>query len=300
VRLSEAIDALCIATRASGRSPRTLQSYREKLGHLVRFLGDPPVEAVTIDELRRFLAGQYDRGLSPFTIKTRVLAIKRLFNFLAAEGIRSDNPAERVKIPQPRRQVPKGIEWEDFIALLETTEAGSVIDVRDRAVILFLFDTGCRVGGLCGLRVDDLDLVHRRAVVCEKGNKTRFVFFQEPTARALAAWLEMRPQDRGSWLFTSFKGTHQQLTTSGVHHMLKRRGERGGCTGPVNAHAFRHGFARAYLTAGGDLGTLADILGHSTVEVTKSYYGIFTIDELQQKHDRHSPIARLGGCKNGE
>jgi site-specific recombinase XerD len=68
----------------------------------------------------------------------------------------------------------------------------------------------------------------------------------------------------------------------------------------LNAHAFRHGFARAYLTAGGDLGTLADILGHSTVEVTKSYYGIFTIDELQQKHDRHSPIARLGGCKNGE
>jgi len=74
--------------------------------------------------------------------------------------------------------------------------------------------------------------------------------------------------------------------------MLQRRAEQAGIEGAVNPHGFRHGFAKHYLLSGGDLGTLADILGHSSVEVTKTYYGIFTIQELQEKHRRHSPIAK--------
>jgi len=296
--LSEAIDALCIATRADGRSPRTVQSYREKLGHLAAFLGEVDVEAVTTGDLRRYVADQHDKGLSPFTVKTRVRALKRLFNFLEAEGVAEGNPAQRIKTPQPKRQKPKGLEWEDFVALLKTTEGGSVLDLRDRAVMLFLFDTGCRVGGLVGLKVGDVDLEQRRALVCEKGNKTRFVFFREETARALADWLEVRPQDRGDWLFTSFKSKYKRLTVSGVYHTLKRRGQGAGVEGPVNPHAFRHGFARHFLLSGGDLGTLADILGHSTVMVTKDYYGIFTVGELQRKHEQHSPIAKLRSGEN--
>ena len=72
-----------------------------------------------------------------------------------------------------------------------------MLDVRDRAVILMLFDTGCRVGGLCGLRVSDVDLERRRAVVTELGGKVRIVFFREETAEALEAWLAVWPQDRG-------------------------------------------------------------------------------------------------------
>lgn len=62
----------------------------------------------------------------------------------------------------------------------------------------------------------------------------------------------------------------------------------------------RPGFARSYLLSGGDPGTLADILGHSTVEVTRPYYGILTADELQRKHEQRSPIAKLGGGGNGK
>jgi len=258
--LSEAIRRLVVATKAEGRSPRTVGSYREKLGHLVRFLEDPHVEDVTIDDLRRFLAWQYEKGLSPFTIKSRVRAFKRLWNFCQAEGITESNPAARIRTPQPRREAPKGIAWGDFLALLETTQGGSVLDIRDRALILFLADSGCRVGGLCGLRVGDVDLEARRALVREKGEKSRLVFFQEPTAGALAAWLEIRPEDKGTWVFVSFKGGYERLTPSGVYNILAARGKRAGCKGPVNPHAFRHAFARAYLTRGGDLGTLSWVI----------------------------------------
>jgi len=125
------------------------------------------------------------------------------------------------------------MEWEDFIAVLKSTEGESVLDLRDRAVIRFPFDTGCRAGGLCGLQVDNVDLERHRAVVTEKGGKVRLVFFREETTQALAAWLAVCPQDRGPWLFVSFKGKYEWPIISGVYHMLKRRGEEARCTGPA-------------------------------------------------------------------
>jgi site-specific recombinase XerD len=296
--LSETIEELAIATRAEGRSPETVKAYREKLSYLVAFLGDVPIEEITVGDLRRYIAHLWDRELSPFTVKSRVRHLKRLFNFAQEEEMLKENPSQRIKTPSPRREKPKGIEWEDFIALLKSTEGGTLIDVRDRAVILFLFDTGCRVGGLVGLTVDDLDLERQQALVREKGNKTRFVFFEEETVRALEAWLEVRPQGQGPWLFVALNNQGDGLSDRGVYRMLRRRGEAAGCTGPVNPHAFRHGFARHYLMDGGDLGTLSDILGHSDVSVTKSFYGVFTTAELQEKHRQHSPISKLRSGEN--
>jgi integrase/recombinase XerC len=296
--LSEAIEELAIATRAEGRSPKTVKAYQEKLSYLVAFLGDVPIEDVTTSDLRRYIAHLWDRKLSPFTVKSRVRHLKRLFNFAQEEEIMKENPSKRIRTPAPRREKPKGIEWDDFIALLKTTEPGDLFDLRDRAIILFLFDTGCRVGGLASLTLENLDLEHQQALVSEKGNKTRFVFFEEETVRALEAWLKVRPQDQGPWLFVALNNQGEGLSDRGVYRMLRRRGKAAGCTGPVNPHAFRHGFARHYLMDGGDLGTLSDILGHSDVSVTKLFYGVFTTAELQKKHSQHSPILRLRSDEN--
>jgi len=315
--LSDAIEELCIATRANGRSPRTVQAYREKLGYLLDFLGDVVIEGISIHDLRRYIAHQMDRqtrwadhplhseiegALSPFTIAGRIRALKRLFNWLQEEGILEHNPAKRIKTPQPKRREPKGISQSDFVALLATTEGDSTFELRDRALILFLGDTGCRVGGLCGLRVQDLHLDMGLATVTEKRDKTRLVPFTEPTAAALRAWLKVRPEDKGPWVFVGLahhsKGA---LSSSGVLHMLRRRAKQAGVTGPVNPHAFRHAFARHFLLDGGDLGTLSELMGHEDVGITKQYYAIFTIKELQAKHREHSLIAQIfGGDEDGD
>lgn len=303
--LSEAIQALLLATRADGRSRRTVASYKEKLAHLLSFLGDVDVESITVDDLRRYIAFQMSEHvlfagdprqrvgtLSPFTVATRVRAIKRLFNFLEAEGRITANPTSRLKTLRPKRREPKGITSADVRALLATASGSDLADVRDRAIILFLYDTGGRVGGLCGLRVDDVYMEAGLAVVSEKGGKTRYVMFTSRTTEALAAWLAVRPTDRGDGVFVSLR--HKRtLSPNGVWEMLRRRARQAGIEGAVNPHAFRHAFAREFLLDGGDLGTLSDILGHASVETTKSFYGIFTIQELQARHRQHSPVARM-------
>ena len=168
--------------------------------------------------------------------------------------------ADRIRTPSPRRRKPKAISKQDFLALYRSTGDG-VVGIRDRAILLCLADTGCRVGGLCGLSVEGVDLEQRLQTVTEKGNKTRQVPFTKSTAQALRDWLEVRPQDRGPAVFVNLgRGGSGALTPSGAAQMLERRGEQAGGKGPHNAHSFRHFFAREFLLDGGDLATLADLM----------------------------------------
>ena len=80
--------------------------------------------------------------------------------------------------------------------------------------------------------------------------------------------------------------------------MLRRRAKQADVEGRANPHSFRHALAREYLMDGGDLASLSDLLGHSSVEVTKKSYAVFSVAELQAKHARHSPVARLLGENN--
>jgi len=127
---------------------------------------------------------------------------------------------------------PKWAETEDILALLETTKGNTLLDLRDRAIILFLLDTGCRAGELCSLKADDLDLNAMQASVANIGTRARFVFFGESTRNALQSWLDVRPSDRGAWVFVSL-ATHSKgaLTSSSLYRMLKCRGQSSGVQG---------------------------------------------------------------------
>lgn len=307
--LSEAIEALVVATIADGRSAITAADYRQKLGYLLAFLGDMDVSEVTVTDLRRYVADMRGRdtlytghgfrhehagGLATATLATRIRAMKRLFKWLYEEGQISDNPARRIQIPRlARGEQPKAISDADLQRLLKAV-AGSA---RDTALVLFLADTGCRRGGLVGLRLSDLDLGNGRAWVTEKGNKRRAVFLSGLTVSALQAWLVVRPPAGNSFVWLS-ETTGEPLTGDGVAQTLRRLGKRAGCTGPHGAHSFRHGFARQWILSGGDMGTLADVMGHADVQTTFKAYAVFTQDELQAEHAKHSPVHKLDGSND--
>ncbi|MBZ0307618.1 MAG: tyrosine-type recombinase/integrase, partial [Anaerolineae bacterium] len=200
------------------------------------------------------------------------------------------NPMKGIRFPQPAKQAPKGVSIEDFIKMLQAAgddEAG----IRDRALLAFLADTGCRLSGLLSLKMENLFLKDGRAIVSEKGMGFRPVRFTHITARLLAQWLAVRESDTPHVFVSMSSG--KGLSESGVNQMLKRLKTRAGVKGNINPHAFRHNFARAYLQSGGDLATLAKLLGHKNINTTASFYALFTPDELGEMHRKHSPLRGL-------
>lgn len=286
--LSAAVEEF-LAAQAGEVSESTRRWYRQRLSDFCRFAGSVCVDDVTTSLLRAYRLHLLDRAMSVHSVHGYQRAVRRLFSWLTAEGVLTRNVARDVPLVKLPPQPPKALSDDDLARILARLPAE---DVRNRAIILFLVDTGCRVGGIVGLRVDDVDVKARVALVTEKGTKARRVFFTERTAESIALYLLVRPAAESDALFVSPLG--REITANAIRQMLERVGKRAGVKGRVNPHSFRHAFARSFLKNGGNLAALGRILGHAPgSQVTAQYYAVWDDRELQEYHDRYSPLSNL-------
>lgn len=314
MKLEQAVRQFIDAAEADGLRPKTVAWYRTMLQPLVKMYGGHEVTTITpvnlrqcITELRnrdvRYESGAASRpaapgGLRQDTIAAHVRGFHRFWNWATAEYSLPGNPMANIKRPPMIEPKPKGITPEDFEALFLATWKGEARrGKRNRAILAFLYDTGCRAGGLLSLERDRLDLLNRRAIVREKGNKERTVFFGHETADLLREWLAVHPGTTSA-VFCSIhhRGSGQPMSDTSLNTMLERLKAAAGVKGRVNPHSFRHAFAREFVKNGGDLSMLQKIMGHSDVSVTARYYAVFSVDELADSHDQFTPgqvLARL-------
>ena len=276
-------------------SASTRRWYDQRLSLFCDFVGPVSVTDVTPATIRAYRAHLVDRELSVHYIHGCQRALRRLFSWLAREGMVGRNVAAEVPLIKLPAQAPKAISDDDVGRILARLPHE---DIRNRAIILLLIDTGCRVGGLVSLTMEAVNVPARYALVVEKGTKARRVYFTEMTAEAIALYKLVRPASESNALFVSPRG--EEITANAVRQMLERVGERAGVQGKVNPHSFRHAFARSFLKNGGNLAALGRILGHAPgSQVTAQYYAVWDDRELQEYHERYSPLANVKGKVNG-
>lgn len=298
--LSESLEAFDLSLKGIV-APSTQRGYTSVVRKLIRFLGDRDIETITIVDLRRWRASLFDRksryadhpnrpeeegGLSVWSVHNYLRGIHRFFSWLVEEELLEHNPATRLKLPDLPDEPPKDISRKNMVRLVETAQKSNA---RDYAIVCFLADTGCRVGGAAGLCLPDLELDRGRATVREKGKggsrKSRTVYLKKRTIEALRSWLSIRPSDRGDAVFVGLRGP---LTASGIYQVLRRLANAADIEGRHNPHSFRHGWARGALRMGADISDVSQILGHSSIAVTVDFYGQWADDELKERHDQFS------------
>lgn len=286
-----------LSCRADGLSENTIIWYLSLLrGFMMSFDDDKSVASITVTDCRAYIAGlrdaseryvdapqrpTVDGGYSNDTIKGHVAALHRFFGW-CSEEYDIDNPMHRIRRPKRRKPQPRAIERDDFVRLF------AIASTRDQAMLSVMADTGVRHGGLLSMTVSGTDIAKRRATVTEKGMKQHTIYLSYLVTQLVEKWLHERDSGTDA-LWTSYNDG-RPLTQSGVHEMLKRLKKRAGVRGRVNPHSFRHGFAREYIKGGGDISTLARLLGHADIQTTHVYYAIFSEDELQQMHDKYGGV----------
>lgn len=291
--LSETIDRYLLSME-DVRSRQTILWYAKRLKPL-RSL-DKPLPRISLDDLRALYAQLSRRttkyadhpsrpavagGLSPSTLRGYVRAWRAFFNWCIDGGLLKSSPARKLKLPRLPEQPPKAISYNDMEAIVEAARQSSA---RDYAIVCILADSACRVGGLCNITLDNLDLEKGYAIVIEKNSQARYLLFTARTVEAIRAYLPERPNVDSRALFVGRK--RQPIGTSGIHQLLARLAESAGVVGRHNPHAFRHGWARAALERGAKLDEVAHVLGHSDPGVTYRYYGRWDPAELRAIHDR--------------
>ncbi|HYT25993.1 MAG TPA: tyrosine recombinase XerC [Actinomycetota bacterium] len=285
-----------------GLSANTVAAYECDVVQFFRFAGragvtDPGgVEPLL---LRRFLALLRTRGLAASSMARKGAALRACFRYLARRGVVAADPAADLGTPRGPSRLPVVLKQRQVDELLARPEPVDPVGLRDRAVLELLYATGVRVGELCGLRLDDVDLGGDEVRVTGKGARQRVVPFGAPARAALVAYLahgrsrmlpapgEAAGAADARALF--FNRRRRPMTTRDVRGMLERY--RVGVAPPgTSPHTLRHSFATHLLEGGADLRAVQELLGHVALTTTQTYTHV-SKERLRQVYEQAHPRA---------
>lgn len=313
--IQSAIDAYIDSVKLA-RSENTALTYGKAMRSFVQTLADDGIEAETasLSELNEDAVATFAtdlKALSPATEQLRLTAAAGFYEFLAAEKLAEPNlPRVRLlirqrgrrpgpRLPQfPRDAIEQMMNYADGLASAAVeSDEDRLRNLRDRAFIISLGETGLRIHEACNLLRRDLDRHEGRAIVIGKGNRQAVVRFSRRSIKAIDAYLEARAERDGASgkqlaalpVFARHdKGAGKQIKkmtpTAGRNIIAQRVGEALGpqARGTITPHSFRHYFVTTVLRAsGGNLKLAQELARHRNIQVTQRYAHL-SDDELDR------------------
>lgn len=250
--------------------PSTLRNISTNLeGFLVYYkgIGKHYLDEITRGDIEAYVEKEQDRGLKISTVRDRLISIYTFMRFLVEKQIVHPDILKRklrLKLPMC---LPRHIIEEDIKRL-----RGVIDRIRDKAMILLLLRTGMRIGELLNTKVCDIDIKQQKILIYEgeKNGQGRVVHFSDDACEAVKAWLKERDERKEYLIYGP--GMREQLSYSGAKKVFTRYIEKAGLSGMgYTLHCLRHTCATDLLNAGMRLECLQQLLGHSSIEVTRRY-----------------------------
>lgn len=286
MKLSQAVDGFIMAINADGYSTVTSAYYRRYMNRVTEYLDDPDLDAVKTDDLRGFLSSLRSGGLCGSSVQMYWKVIRSFFNF-AKDYISSTRPDSGIPAPKFEHKVIIPFVHHEIDKLVKKCP-----NLRAKAIVYTLLDTGLRASELCRLTLKEVNLQDGIIQVIPfqtgKKSKGRQVYLGKASRRINWQYLTTRDADPSS----PFIATKQNrfLDRNQLAHILRRIGVAAGVL-DTHPHKFRHTFAIEYLRNGGDIFTLQRLLGHSSLEMVKHYLNISDGD-AENAHRKASPADR--------
>lgn len=263
-----------------GLSPNTVAAYRRDVRRYTEALDDRGVAPADIasDDVSAHIARLGRDGLAATSVARTVASIRSFHAYCCDEGFLDGDPTALVSTPKLPQPVPKALDVDEVIRLLDAVAGDTPVALRDRCLLELLYGTGMRVSEAVGLDVADIDL-ERDLVRCfGKGAKERVVPLGSFAHAAVEQWLVRgRPMLRHDGrsrvddaLVLNARGT-ARLTRQGAWLVLKRRADQVGLGPKVSPHVLRHSCATHMLEGGADIRLVQEFLGHASIGTTQVY-----------------------------
>ncbi len=293
---SAAVDAWLAELSDQRRlSSHTISNYRRDLGKLLIALGETPLAAVQVHQVRRYIAQLHGQGLAGRSLARTLSAWRGFFGWLGERGLVKANPCDGIRPPKSPRLLPKALSVDETARLLEAVDDDDTLQsARDLAMFELFYSSGLRLAELVALNCDALDSVAQDGEirVLGKRNKARVVPVGTRAREALAAWVELRGQlakPDETALFVGQRGA--RISPRVVEARLARRAVLLGLPTHVHPHMLRHSFASHVLQSSGDLRAVQEMLGHASIASTQVYTHL-DFQHLAKVYDSAHPRAK--------
>jgi len=289
------LEALAIE---EGLARNTLEAYASDLNLLTAHLESRGVSRaadVTRADIESFVSALTTRGEATTTVLRRLAAARGLFRRFVTDGALAADPTADVPLPRRPDALPHALTVDEVKSVLAARDGTSPAELRDLALLTWLYASGMRVSEVCGLELGDLDPVGGFARCVGKGSKERFVQIGRVAWERVRRYLaEARPQlvrdPSEPALFVSGRGG--RYSRSGVFRLVKRA-LRDAKLDPRRAspHTLRHSFAVHLLEGGAGLREIQEMLGHASLATTEIYTRV-TTEFLREQYEMAHPRAR--------
>jgi len=286
--------------RGRSLSARTLENYRDTVVQLARFLGPvvPTMEAVTRRHVAAFLE-HVAQATSGTTAAMRYRGLSAVFRVMSkpdeyGEALLARNPMTGLKPPKTSDVLVPILSLDDAKRLITTCRGSNLRDVRDEAMIRFLYDTGVRRGELVSMRIDPQSLNLREGAATVTGKTgPRIVAFGPKTGAAIFRYIRVRR--RGRWRDNTalWIGSRGPLKGNGIFQALDRRFHAARVYAPKKAHIFRRTFSHEWRAKGGQVDDLIALNGWSGPEMALRYGKSAASERARAAHARLSLGERL-------
>lgn len=302
-------------TVEKGLAHATRLAYGADLAKYHEFLqsrGIGSLDAVGRGDVEDFVASL--AGEAPHSVARRLSAVRELYRFAISEGLVQTDPTLGVRPPKAASDLPDVLTIDEVERLLQAAcpdaayregaeqAAGQPADpvaLRDRALLEFMYATGCRVSEAVGLDLTDMDLEERLARVTGKGSKQRLVPMGSYAVAAMKRYLESarpvlqaRARSKGQEfqaVFLNKRGA--RISRQSVWEVVRTCAQRAGINKPIHPHTLRHSCATHLLQGGADVRTVQEMLGHASVTTTQIYTHV-TPQTLIETYVMSHPRAR--------
>ena len=255
-----------------GLSKNTTSSYRRDLNKFSKFLKASDVndfESLTEEMCSAWIADLFQNNVSARSIQRHVSSARGFFNYLKKSGVVRNSPFELINSPKSPSHLPNILSPEEVSQLLNF-KPKNVQEKRDLAIIELIYSSGLRVSETVNTNLGDFEDNKNFLRVLGKGSKTRLVPVGRYAKNAIEDWIIERNKlaTKDGSLFVNLRGN--RITTRSVQQRLKNIAIMQGLP-PVNPHMLRHSFATHLLESSGDLRSIQELLGHSSLSTTQIY-----------------------------
>lgn len=293
------LSRFCLAKGVQGLSKKSLDLYTRNIGNFLQVSGKH-IKEVTPDDVRVYLAKKKIGGASDNYLANILRSLSSFYSWLEKEDLIEKNPVTRVEPIKIHRKVRNALTDDQMEAVRH-----AVTTKRDKALVEFLYSTGCRVSEACSVKIQDINFDTLELIVTGKGNKQRTVYLSQRAKYLLQDYLSTR-DDHYPWLFTrsyeslpekvaeTFKKGHElnpntttpegALNKSSVEQILRKVSRKLGFR--VHPHLIRKTMATAALRKGMPIERIRVLLGHDSIATT-TIYAQTSQNEVKLDHEKY-------------
>ena len=288
------LEAFLIDRKARGLAKGTLMFYQQKMKSFLEFCESQVITVIpqiTSNIIRQYLLYLNETNHNPGGIHAAYRAL-RAFLLWYEEEVEPEgwsNPINKVKAPRVPIEPIEPVEFNTVSEMLAVCETKSFTGVRDKAILLFLLDTGVRASELLSINIEDINQARGDILIRHgKGNKPRYVYISKHSKRALRKYLSIRSDNNSALWITHPRFGCERLCYDSLRAIMTRRSKQAKVNSP-SLHDFRRAFALAMLRNGTDIFTLAKLMGHKGITVLQRYLRE-TRQDTEIAHRQASPV----------